>query len=81
MKNLCMMGIVVDKRTQSAPKVQEVLTRFGDSIISRFGIHDPGEEQHGLITLNVRDGIDKIQSLEKELEDLEGVTVKTIVMK
>ena len=81
MKNLCIMGIIVDKRTQSAPKVQDVLTRFGDSIISRFGIHDPGEEQHGLITLNVRDGIDKVQSLEKELVDLEGVEVKTIVMK
>jgi len=81
MKNLCIMGIMVDKRTQSAPKVQDVLTTFGDSIISRFGIHDPGEEQHGLITLNVRDEKEKIQSLEKQLEGLEGVQVKTIVMK
>ncbi|MCX7920421.1 MAG: hypothetical protein N3B21_00135 [Clostridia bacterium] len=81
MESLSIMGILVDKRTQSAPKVQEVLTKHGDSILSRVGIHDPGEEQHGLITLNVRDKKDRIESLAKELESLEGVMVKTITMK
>lgn len=81
MKNLCVMGILVDKRTESAPKVQEILTKHGDSILSRVGIHDPGEEQHGLITLNVRDEMDRIEKLEHELGALEGVHVKTVVMK
>ena len=81
MKNLSIMGILVDKRTEAAPRVQEVLTRYGDSIVSRFGIHDPGEEQHGLITLNIRDKMENIDILEKELEGLEGVKVKTVVMK
>jgi hypothetical protein len=75
------MGILVDKRTESAPKVQEILTRFGDSILSRVGIHDPGEEDHGLITLNIRDREEKIKSLSKELESLNGVRVKTVNMK
>lgn len=81
MKNLCIMGILVDKRTQSAPKVQEILTKHGDSILSRVGIHDPGEEQHGLITLNVRDKRERIDTLAEELQGLEGVSVKTVTMK
>jgi hypothetical protein len=75
------MGILVDRRTESAPKVQEILTKFGDSILSRVGIHDPGEEDHGLITLNIRDREEKIKSLSKELESLNGVSVKTVNMK
>lgn len=79
--SLTIMGILVDRRTESAPKVQEILTKFGDSILSRVGIHDPGEEDHGLITLNIRDREEKIKSLSKELESLNGVSVKTVNMK
>ncbi|MCX8132272.1 MAG: hypothetical protein N3I35_19525 [Clostridia bacterium] len=81
MKKLSMMGILVDKRTKSAPRVQEILTKYGDSILSRVGIHDPGEEEHGIITLNVRDKSEKISSLAEELEALDGVQVKTVTMK
>jgi hypothetical protein len=45
------------------------------------GIHDPGEEQHGLITLNIRDKRERIDTLAEELQTLEGVTVKTVTMK
>lgn len=81
LSNLSIMGILVDKRTKSAPEVQKVLTKFGDSIVSRFGIHDPEEKEHGLITLNLRDKEEHIETLVHELEHLEGVTVKTIYMK
>ncbi|MBZ4646193.1 MAG: hypothetical protein JG777_1682 [Clostridia bacterium] len=80
-KNLSIVGIVVDKRTDAAPRVQEVLTEFGDSILGRFGIHDPGEEQHGLITLNVRDKEEKIHELMGALTSIEGVNVKSMEMK
>ncbi|WHH57530.1 hypothetical protein [Petroclostridium sp. X23] len=80
-RNLGIVGIMVDKRTDAAPRVQEVLTKFGDSIVGRFGIHDPGEEQHGLITLNVRDKEDKIHQLMGELTSIEGVDVKSMEMK
>lgn len=75
------MGIMVDKREKSAPKVQEILTKYGDSILSRVGIHDPGEEQHGLITLNLRDKSERIEALGKELAELDGVQVKSLNMK
>ena len=79
--SLCIMGILVDKRSESAPEVQDILTRHGDSILSRVGIHDPGEEEHGLISLYVRDKPDKMEKLEHELGALEGVQVKMMVMK
>jgi hypothetical protein len=79
--SLCIMGILVDRRLESAPRVQEILTQHGDSILSRVGMHDPGEEQHGLITLNIRDRHENVEKLEHELGALEGVQVKTIVMK
>ncbi len=81
MKKLSIMGITVDKRTKAAPQVQEILTKFGDSILMRVGVHDPGEEQNGLITLNLRDKDEKIMALQRELESLDGVNVKSIEMK
>jgi len=75
------MGILVDTRKKSAPKVQEILTQYGDSILSRFGVHDPGEEEHGLITLSVRDKEERLDTMLLELEHLDGVTAKLVQMK
>lgn len=81
MTNLFIMGISVDKRQATAPNVQEILTQFGDSIVSRFGIHDPGEENHGLISLTIRDEQERVDALTHKLEHLDGVTCKSIQMK
>lgn len=75
------MGILVDKRCEAVPELQEILTRHGGSILSRVGVHDPDEEEHGLISLFVRDKQDKVDKLEHELGALEGVQVKMMVMK
>jgi putative iron-only hydrogenase system regulator len=79
--SLCIMGILVDRRSESAPEVQDILTRHEDSILSRVGLHDPGEEEHGLISLFVRDRPDRVEKLEHELGALEGVHVRTMRMK
>lgn len=73
MDSLSVMSIRVDKRTDSAPKVQEILTKNGDIIIGRFGIHDPGEVDHGLITLNIRGEMEKVHIMMEELDSLRGV--------
>ncbi|SHJ92276.1 NikR C terminal nickel binding domain-containing protein [Geosporobacter subterraneus DSM 17957] len=75
MDNLSVMSIRVDHRTDSAPKMQEILTKNGDIIIGRFGIHDPGEIDHGLITLNLRGDMQRIQRMADSLESLEGIKV------
>jgi putative iron-only hydrogenase system regulator len=81
MNNLFIMGILIDKREKSAPNVQEILTQYGDSIVSRFGVHDPGEEEHGLITLTVSDNQERVEALSQKLEHLDGVTSKWVQMK
>lgn len=81
MKSLSLIGILVDKRTKSAPQLQEVLTKYGDSVLSRVGIHDPNEEDQGIITLTVRDEEDKLEQLRFELSNIDGVLVKSLRLK
>lgn len=75
MDNLSVMSIRVDHRTDSAPRMQEILTRNGDLILGRFGIHDPEEINHGLITLNLRSDMGRIQNMIDSLNGLEGIKI------
>lgn len=43
------MSISVEKSSEFGPKVQEVLTKYSDQIIARFGIHD-SQNSSGFIT-------------------------------
>ncbi|KOF56330.1 hypothetical protein AGR56_05765 [Clostridium sp. DMHC 10] len=79
MDKLSIVGILVDKRTKSAPQVQEILTKYGDSIISRFGTHDPGEREHGLITLNFRDKEETLKAMIQDLKNVDAVVVKVLI--
>ena len=45
MESCVLMGIVVDKRQQNAPHLQEVLTEYGYLIKMRLGLHDRSEER------------------------------------
>ncbi|AIS53214.1 hypothetical protein TKV_c20810 [Thermoanaerobacter kivui] len=78
--NIYVMGISVEKRSEFGPKVQEILTRHGDRIIARFGIHD-AENGSGLITLNVRGEEKFMEELAEELSAIPTVTVKYMSLK
>lgn len=80
MSDIKLVGISIDKRTSSAPKVQEVLTKFGDNIISRYGVHDIGEKERGLITLNFVGSDDSLNNMKNQLNSLDGVVSKSIDM-
>lgn len=73
--HLSVMSISIDHRTDSAPRVQEILTINGDLILGRFGIHDPREENTGLITVNLRGERRRINNMMDELSGLDGVKV------
>lgn len=75
MDNLSIAGIRIDQRTNSATKVQEILTQNGDVILNRFGMHDPIEVNTGLITLNLRAEKSRINNMINELSRLNGVRV------
>lgn len=75
MDNLSIAGIRMDQRTHSAVKVQDILTKNGDIILNRFGMHDPEEVNTGLITLHLRGNKNRINNMLNELDVLDGVKV------
>ncbi len=73
------MSILIDKRTEAAVRVQEILTKYGCSIHARFGLHEAGGascEEEGLIILYLCDKEAVIQELESSLRVVKGVTVR-----
>lgn len=77
MNKMTIMGIRVDHRADVAPRVQEILTKHGSIIMSRFGVPD-SKKKDGLITLYIPGGNEEIIELSQELASIEGVTVKTM---
>ncbi len=74
------VGIILHKREEAAPKVNQVLTDFGDIIVGRMGMPYNDRQMH-VITLIV-DGKDSaICKMTSQLEAIEHVTVKTSTAK
>lgn len=69
------MGVLLDKRSQTATNVQDVLTRHGCLIHARFGLHEAGDRcsEQGLIILNLCGTKDEITALEADLRKVPGV--------
>lgn len=78
--SISIIGIMINKRTDKAPIVQEVLTKHGDKILSRVGLHNIDERDRGLITLTVQSTKEEMDELLSELSNLEGVRVEAIKM-
>ncbi|ELC8443842.1 hypothetical protein QYB59_002922 [Clostridium perfringens] len=76
------MAIKLTPRTSVAPKVQEILTRYGCIIHTRIGLHEATENTcstSGLILLNLTPSAkEEIENLDKELNSLEDVTAKLL---
>jgi len=76
-KKLTVVGLMVNDRSGSAPKVQEIITRHGTDILCRMGVPTQDKE-NGLITL-VMDGPEtSIQELISDLQATEDVVVQTM---
>jgi len=79
MEKYHLMGIVVDRRKTQAPNVQEVLTKYGDIIKSRIGLHEGyTDENNGFIILTLLNSEEKIKELKSELCELDGVKAKAM---
>jgi hypothetical protein len=75
------VAILQERRVETAPKVQDILTEYGCDIRVRLGLHDAGMDScsnTGLILLQFCGGKDKAQELEKKLEALSNVKVKSM---
>lgn len=72
MHNLGIVGIVVDNRADKADDVQNIITRYGDSIISRMGVPSPDRYQ-GIITIAMEAERARVSQFINDLELIEGV--------
>ncbi|WP_020612227.1 TM1266 family iron-only hydrogenase system putative regulator [Sediminispirochaeta bajacaliforniensis] len=79
-KRLGFIGIIIENRNETAGKVQELLTDFGDQIVCRTGV--PYREKGlSVITLIVDTTTDALGSLTGKLGAIEGVSVKSSLAK
>ena len=79
-KHLGAVVIIIKKREEAAPKVNDILTHFGNIIVSRMGF--PYEKrQVNVITLIVDGTTDEIGALTGKLGMYKNVTVKTTLAK
>lgn len=68
------MVIIVENRDSKAPDVQEILTKFGNIINARLGLHE-NDFNEGKIILDLADDVEQIKELSKELQGINGIRV------
>lgn len=77
MVNSYVMVVLVDKRTEDAPRFQEVVTKHGCLIRVRLGVHEVEAcSEDGLIILQLCGEDDGVQALLKEINGLRSVRAK-----
>jgi hypothetical protein len=72
--------ITVEKRTDIAPSLQQVLTNHGCEIRTRIGMHAEGCSERGIIVLHVYSDPAGVRSLTSDLEALGGVRVNQVTV-
>ena len=73
------VAVHITDRLKEAVEIQVVLTKYGDIIKTRLGLHeiDVGGAS-GLLLLDVVPPADRIAQFENDLRQVEGVEVKSI---
>lgn len=77
------MAILQENRTETAPKVQDVLTEYGCYIRVRLGLHDAGIDQctnNGMILLQLCGDAVPVKEMEAKLQSIPSVKVKHMVL-
>lgn len=79
-KRVGFIGVMIGDRGRQAPRVNELLTEYGDIIVGRMGIpyHERGVS---VIALIVDGTTNAIGALTGKLGMIEGVTVKSAMSK
>ncbi len=73
------MAILQENRTETAVKVQDILTKYGCHIRVRLGIHDAAIDRcsnEGIILLQICTDDFDVKDMEKELKAVPNVKIK-----
>ena len=84
MKEIRIIGIHLLDRIKEAGKTQKLLTEYSDYIKTRLGFHEVTSQtcsRNGLIVIEMRGNKEKWDSLQKKLDEIEGITVKDMNFK
>jgi len=84
MKEVRILGVMINDPAKGAEKIQGILTKYGCTIRTRLGLHDIDENyatETGLMLLELRGEIQEYQRLENELLALDGVEVQKMVFR
>ena len=79
-KHVGVVAVLISDRKNAAPKVNDLLTKFGGLIVGRMGIPYPARGLF-VITLIVDGSNDEIGALTGRLGALPGVTAKSTLAK
>ena len=73
------VAVHITDRLKEAVEIQGVLTKYGDVIKTRLGLHEvDAGGMSGLLLLDVTPPADRIAQFEADLAKIEGVEVKSI---
>jgi NADPH-dependent 2,4-dienoyl-CoA reductase/sulfur reductase-like enzyme len=84
MKEVRILGVMINDPAKGAEKIQGILTKYGCTIRTRLGLHDIDENyaiDTGLMLLELRGEMQEYLRLENELLALDGVEVQKMVFR
>jgi len=84
MKQVRILGVMINDPAKGADKIQSILTKYGCVIRTRLGMHDMDEEyagDTGLMLLELVGDMNECLRLENELLALEGIDVQKMVFR
>ena len=84
MKEVRILGVMINNPAKGADKIQSILSKYGCSIRTRLGMHDMDDEyagDTGLMLLELVGDMQECLRLENELLSLEGVEVQKMVFR
>ena len=84
MKEVRILGVMINDPAKGADKIQNILTNYGCVIRTRLGMHDIDEEyasETGLVLLELIGDMHECLRLENDLLALEGVEVQKMVFR
>ncbi len=71
------MGIQLLERTEESTNFQSVLSKYGNIIQTRIGLHETTQDSSGIIVLDfVGDVSSEIVNLEKELTEIGNINIQ-----
>ncbi|OPX84162.1 MAG: hypothetical protein A4E53_03938 [Pelotomaculum sp. PtaB.Bin104] len=76
-KHICIVGILVNQKSEHAPKVQQVLTKYGSLILHRSGIPYSACDR-GIINLTMEASADELNTFVSELQDVKDIVVNSL---